>query len=55
MGIFDKAKDLAADNPEKVDMAVDKAGDAIDAKTGHQHEEHVDRAQDLAKDHLKRQ
>ncbi|MEJ5998084.1 antitoxin [Corynebacterium sp. H130] len=55
MGIFDKAKEAAANNPEKADMVVDKAGNAIDAKTGNQHEQHVDRAQDMAKDHLKGQ
>ncbi|MFV8382449.1 antitoxin [Corynebacterium hindlerae] len=55
MGIFDKAKEAAANNPDKVDQAIDKAGDAIDAKTNHQHEEHVDRAQELAKDKLKGQ
>lgn len=55
MGIFDKAKEAAANNPDKADMVVDKAGDAIDAKTDHKHEQHVDRAQDLVKDHLKGQ
>lgn len=53
MGIFDKAKEEAANHPDQADMVVDKAGDAVDAKTGNQHEQHVDRAQDLAKDHLK--
>ncbi|MDU0479714.1 antitoxin [Staphylococcus chromogenes] len=52
MGIFDKAKDLAADHPDKVHTGVEKAGDALDAKTGGQHSEHIDRAEDLAKDHL---
>ncbi|MEJ5927872.1 antitoxin [Corynebacterium sp. H128] len=53
MSVFDKAKDMAAKNPEKADQVVDKAGDALDAKTGGQHEHHVDRAQDAAHDHLK--
>lgn len=52
MGIMDKAKDFAEQNPEKVDQAVDKAGDAVDAKTGAKHAEHVDRAQDTVKDRL---
>lgn len=52
MGIFDKAKDLAAEHPDQANQAVDKAGDAIDAKTEGQHAEHVDRAQDAARDYL---
>lgn len=52
MGIFDKAKDFAEQHPEQVHAGVDKAGDALDAKTGGKHADHIDRAQDLAKDHL---
>ncbi|AKK02072.1 antitoxin [Corynebacterium epidermidicanis] len=52
MGIFDSAKDLAAQHPDKVDLGVEKLGDAVDAKTDGKHAEHVDRAQDLARDHL---
>lgn len=52
MGIFDKAKDLAQEHPDKVDAAVDKAGDMVNEKTDNQHAEHVDRAQDALKDKL---
>lgn len=52
MGIFDKAKDLAGDHPDQVDQGIDKAGDAVDERTGGQHAEHVDKAQDAARDRL---
>ena len=34
MGFLDKVKDLASKNADKVDMAIDKVGDAVDKKTG---------------------
>lgn len=49
MGIGDmvnKAKDLAADHPDQVGQGIDKAGDAVDQRTGGQHAEQVDKAQD---------
>lgn len=49
MGIFDKAKDLAADHADKVGQGIDKVGDLIDQRTGGQHAAHVDRAQDEAR------
>lgn len=49
MGIFDKAKDLAAEHADKVGQGIDKLGDVVDRKTGGQHAAHVDRAQDEAK------
>lgn len=55
MGIGDmvnKAKDLAADHPDKVDQGIDKAGDAVDQRTGGQHVEQVDKAQDAVRDRL---
>lgn len=55
MGIGDivnKAKDLAADHPDKVQQGVDKAGDAVDQRTGGQHAEQVDKAQDAVRGHL---
>lgn len=33
MGILDKAKDLLAQNADKVETAITKAGDVIDEKT----------------------
>ena len=48
-GLADKAKDLAKEHNEKVDQVIDKAGDAIDAKTGGKFASGVDKAQDAAK------
>jgi hypothetical protein len=47
MGIFDKAKEMAAGNPDKANAIVDKAGEMVDEKTGGQHAEHVDKGQDF--------
>lgn len=33
MGLFDKAKDLVADNKDAVEGAIDKAADVIESKT----------------------
>jgi hypothetical protein len=55
MGVGDfveKAKDLAADNKDKVKEGIDEAGDMIDEKTGGEHAEHVDKAQDAANDYV---
>ncbi|MGD2060491.1 MAG: antitoxin [Acidimicrobiia bacterium] len=55
MGVGDfveKAKDLAADNKDKVKEGIDEAGDMIDEKTGGEHAEHVDKAQDPANDYV---
>ena len=49
MGIFDKAKQFADDNPDKVNQGIDKGGDASDERTGGKHAEHVDKAQDAAR------
>jgi len=50
--IVDKAKDLAADHPDQVDQGIDKAGDAVDARTGGTHVGQVDKAQEAVKDRL---
>lgn len=49
MGFLDKAKGLLSKNADKVEQAIDKAGDAVDEKTGGKYSEHVDKAQDAAK------
>ena len=51
-GFADKAKDLAAEHPEQVDQGIEKAGDAVDERTGGQHAEQVDKAQDAVQDRL---
>ena len=55
MGIgdfVDKAKDLAGQHPDQVDQGIDKAGDAVDQRTGGQHAEQVDKAQDAVRERL---
>ena len=44
MGIFDKAKEFAQGNPDKVKDAVNKAGDAINDKTGGKYADKIDSA-----------
>lgn len=48
-GIVDKGKDLAAENSDKIEGAVDKVGDFIDDKTGGKYADKVDKAQEAAK------
>ena len=61
MGLFDEIKDKAEElkdkavelvqgNSDKVDEAVEKAGDLIDEKTGGQFSDKVDMAQEKAKE-----
>ena len=48
-GMVNKGKDLAAENSDKIDGAVDKAGDFIDNKTGGKYSDKIDKVQDAAK------
>lgn len=52
MGVFDKAKDMASDHPDKVDQGIDKAGDTVDSKTGGKYAGKVDKGQEAADKHL---
>jgi len=49
MGFLDKAKDILSDNAEKVEQAIDKAGDIIDEKTQGKFSTVVDKVQEAAK------
>ncbi len=49
MGFLDKVKDLLAKNSDKVDTAIDKAGDFVDQKTQGKYASQVDQVQDAAK------
>jgi len=49
MGFLDKVKNLVAKNADKVDTAIDKAGDIVDQKTQGKYTSQVDKAQDAAK------
>ena len=48
-GIVDKGKDLAAENSDKIDDVVEKAGDFVDNKTGGKYADKVDKVQEAAK------
>lgn len=54
MGFLDKAKDLLSQNADKVDTVIDKAGDMIDEKTQGKYTQHVDKAQDAAKNAIRK-
>ncbi|MCH9666363.1 MAG: antitoxin [Actinomycetia bacterium] len=53
MGFLDKAKDLLSSNADKVDSAIDKAGDIVDQKTQGKYASTVDKVQDAAKKAVK--
>jgi len=62
MGMFDKLKEVAdkargvaGQQADKIDPLIDKAGDAIDQKTGGKFSGQVDAAQDAAKKTLREQ
>ncbi|WP_099022125.1 antitoxin [Mycolicibacterium palauense] len=46
---FNKGKDLLAKNSDKVDQAIDKAGDMVDRKTQGKYADTVDKVQEAAK------
>jgi hypothetical protein len=49
MGFLDKVKDLLSKNADKVDTAIDKAGDIADQKTQGKYTDKIDKVQDAAK------
>lgn len=49
MSFLNKIKGLVAKNADKVDTAIDKAGDLVDKKTQGKYAQHVDKVQDAAK------
>jgi hypothetical protein len=49
MGFLDKAKGLVSRNADKVDTAIDKAGDIVDKKTQGKYTDKVHKVQDAAK------
>jgi hypothetical protein len=49
MGFLDKAKGLLAKNADKVETAIDKAGDIVDKKTQGKYAGQVNKVQDAAK------
>ncbi|MBU9763367.1 antitoxin [Mycobacterium sp. TNTM28] len=55
MGFLDKAKDLLSKNADKVEQAIDKAGDIVDEKTQGKYSGAVDKAQDAAKNAINKE
>jgi len=49
MGFLDKVKDLVSKNADKVDTAIEKAGDIVDQKTQGKYTSQVNKVQDAAK------
>ncbi len=49
MGFLDKAKDLLAQNADKVDAAIDKAGEFVDSRTEGKYKDTVTKVQEAAK------
>ncbi len=49
-GFADKARELAEQHPDQVDQGIERAGDAVDDRTGGQHAEQVDKAQAAVQD-----
>ncbi|MHC9295024.1 antitoxin [Mycobacterium sp. LTG2003] len=54
MGFLDKVKDALSKNADKVDTAIDKAGDIVDQKTQGKYAQHVDKAQEAAKNAIRK-
>lgn len=48
MSFLDKAKDLAGQHDDKVDQGLEKAGDAVDEKTGSKYSSQIDKGVDQA-------
>lgn len=49
MGILGKAKDLLAQNADKVGLAIDKAGEFVDEKTQGKYSDTIHKVQEEAK------
>lgn len=52
MSLFDKAKDLAGKNQDKVKEGLDKVGDKIDGATDGKYSDQIDAAKRKAGEHL---
>ena len=49
MGLFDKAKDLLSRNADKVETAINKAGEFVDDKTQGKYSDTIHKVQEEAK------
>ena len=52
MGMFDRIKNLAGKKSGKLDDVVEKVGDVVDDRTGHNHSDKINTAEEKAKDLL---
>ena len=52
MGIFDKAKDMLNQHPDKVEQGLDRAAGLADQHTGGKHADKIDQATGKARDAL---
>ncbi len=50
MGFLDRAKDLADQHDDKVDQALERAGDEADKRTGEKYGQHIDTGVDMAQE-----
>jgi uncharacterized protein YjbJ (UPF0337 family) len=50
MGFLDKVKGVVSKNADKVETAIDKAGDIVDQKTQGKYTSQVNKVQDAAKE-----
>ncbi len=49
MGILDKGKELLSKNADKIDTAIEKAGEFVDEKTQGKYSDTIDKVQEAAK------
>jgi nitrogen-specific signal transduction histidine kinase len=54
MGILDKAKDLLAQNADKVETAIDKAGEFVDDKTKGKYSDAIHKVQEKVQEEAKK-
>ena len=47
-----KAQDYVEEHPEQADKGTDEAAEFAEGKTGHQHDEQIERAADAAEQHI---
>ena len=50
MGILDDAKKFIDEHDDKVDQAIEKAGDLVDDRTDGKYADKIDKAQDVAQE-----
>jgi hypothetical protein len=49
---MDKLKDMAGQHGDQVKQGLDKAGDFVDEKTGHQHSDQIDKGREALENQL---